>query len=64
LAVGTINVGLIAVVAWFVTIKLSTALAINLTMEVTMELHVNIRMAMHAVLWGPGGKQNHAKRQT
>jgi hypothetical protein len=52
-----IKFGLVASAAWFVAIKLSTVLAICFTMEVTMELHANVRCVMHAALWEPGGKQ-------
>jgi hypothetical protein len=60
LAVGYVVIKFTVVVAWFVAIKLSAAMAKNLTVEGYMEIHANLRLVMHAALRGPGGELNHA----
>jgi hypothetical protein len=60
LAVGFVAVKFAVVVAWFVAIKASAVVSIDLTMEGAMEIHANLRLVMHAALWGPGGELNHA----
>ena len=60
MAAGYIAIKFTVVVAWFVAIKLSVVTATHLTVEGHMEIHANLRLAMHAALRGPGGELNHA----
>jgi hypothetical protein len=55
LAVGSIGLDLVAVVAWFVAGQVFMSVNVHLNLEIEMAAHVEVLcMGMQAALWRPG----------